>query len=107
MKIVLIIKNGNSIWFDLYDKDKITKSIPFGGNPSDLYKYLNLDGWDSCKKFVGDGVEISTEHFRLEYLCKDAEDGEDGCTIYLDKKCRNCRCKQTGFIKKHQIIKLF
>jgi len=105
MKIMIVIKNGNSIWFDIHDKDKITP-IPFAGNPSDLYEYLGLQStydfpktsWDVCKEVISDGLEIPNDHFKLEYLCKDAEEGEDGCTIYLQSKCRNCRCKQAGFI---------
>jgi hypothetical protein len=103
MKIILVIKNGNSIWFDIHDKN--VKSIPYAGNPSDLYRYLfpeeydsHKTSWDVCKEMIGDGLEIPNNHFKLQYLCNDAEEGEDGCTTYLNSKCRNCRCKQAGFI---------
>ncbi len=102
MKVTIVIRNSNSIWFDVSNN-----IIPFGGNPSDLYRYLGINdtydfpktSWSVFKEVIGDGLEIPNEHLKLEYLCKDSEEGEDGYTIYLDKRCRKCQCKQAGFIK--------
>jgi hypothetical protein len=108
MKVNLVIKNGNSIWFDIHE-DTIT-SVPCASNPSEIYEYLGIDkvypwpmtSWDKCKEIVGGGIEIPGNHFKLEYLCKDSEKGEDGCTVYLKERCRSCRCKKdAGFIVTH------
>lgn len=104
--VKLFIKDGNSIWFDF--KNGKTKSIiPYAGNPSDLYEYIDVGGWYELLEFASNNkIQIPMEHIELKYYCKDCEKGEDGFTQYLDEKCRKCKCEQGVFIVTHVKTKL-
>ncbi len=130
MKVILKIKNGNSMWFDIYQpierteqeleeyakavkhlaetkSELIFDTVDYNFENSyecrtslnSLQKYFDIEpivSFDYFVKFIGDGKRIPNEHFELKYICLYG-DGDDN-DYYIDKKCRNCKCAQVGFI---------
>ena len=93
-----LAETQSTLVFDTKDYDKMD-DVPYGGSPQHAYEYLGVKDWQEFQSRVVTPLRINNDHLEVKFCCSDSEKGEDGCTIYLRNKCRNCKCELAFFFK--------